>query len=202
MKKIVYMMRHGQTLFNVQHKNQGWCDSPLTALGKEQAEIAKKYFKDNKVKFDAAYCSTSERAVDTLELITDMPYTRLKGLKEWNFGAYEAKDSFLNPPSPFGDFFKNYGGEGQTEFVDRIVSTMTNIMEKETGTVLVVSHGAACARFTHYFDDYNEVIAHKGLKNCAIFKYEYEKGIFRLLDLIEYDYDKEKKEWIRYFPNK
>lgn len=23
-------MRHGETMFNVQHKIQGWCDSPLT----------------------------------------------------------------------------------------------------------------------------------------------------------------------------
>lgn len=26
-------MRHGQTLFNLQNKIQGWCDSPLTELG-------------------------------------------------------------------------------------------------------------------------------------------------------------------------
>ena len=30
MKKTLYLMRHGQTLFNVEHKIQGWCDSPLT----------------------------------------------------------------------------------------------------------------------------------------------------------------------------
>lgn len=28
--KTLYIMRHGQTLFNLQHKIQGWCDSPLT----------------------------------------------------------------------------------------------------------------------------------------------------------------------------
>ena len=33
MKKIIYMMRHGQTLFNQLGKIQGWCDSPLTELG-------------------------------------------------------------------------------------------------------------------------------------------------------------------------
>lgn len=37
MAKIVYLMRHGQTLFNELKKVQGWCDSPLTELGKEQA---------------------------------------------------------------------------------------------------------------------------------------------------------------------
>ena len=73
-------MRHGQTLFNLQHKIQGWCDAPLTQLGIEQAKIAGKYFKDNNITFDHAYSSTSERASDTLEIVTDgkMPYTRSK----------------------------------------------------------------------------------------------------------------------------
>lgn len=34
-------MRHGETLFNVLHKIQGWCDSPLTSKGIQQALLAK-----------------------------------------------------------------------------------------------------------------------------------------------------------------
>ena len=79
MKKTLYLMRHGQTLFNLQHKIQGWCDAPLTPLGIKQAQMAKEYFTN--ITLDHAYASTSERASDTLEIITDMPYTRLKGLK-------------------------------------------------------------------------------------------------------------------------
>ena len=67
MKKTLYLMRHGQTLFNLRRKIQGACDSPLTELGKEQAKIAGKYFKD--IKIDHAYCSTSERCSDTLEKV-------------------------------------------------------------------------------------------------------------------------------------
>ncbi len=32
MSASVYILRHGETLFNVQRKTQGWCDSPLTVL--------------------------------------------------------------------------------------------------------------------------------------------------------------------------
>ena len=39
MKKTLYLMRHGQTLFNVRRKVQGWCDAPLTKLGIGQAII-------------------------------------------------------------------------------------------------------------------------------------------------------------------
>ncbi|KTT85669.1 phosphoglycerate mutase, partial [Mammaliicoccus sciuri] len=37
MSKKLYLMRHGQTLFNEKKKIQGASDSPLTQLGIEQA---------------------------------------------------------------------------------------------------------------------------------------------------------------------
>ncbi len=54
MKKIFYIMRHGQTLFNLRRKIQGACDSPLTELGVKQAQAAAEYFKN--IKIDHAYC--------------------------------------------------------------------------------------------------------------------------------------------------
>ena len=36
MKKTLYLMRHAQTLFNLQHRIQGWCDSPLSELEMRQ----------------------------------------------------------------------------------------------------------------------------------------------------------------------
>ena len=33
----LYLMRHGQTLFNTLNRIQGWCDSPLTQEGIQQA---------------------------------------------------------------------------------------------------------------------------------------------------------------------
>ena len=83
MKKTLYLMRHGQTLFNLRKKIQGSCDSPLTDEGIRQAKIAKKYFENNEIIFDAAYSSTQERASDTLEIITEnkVKSERLKGIK-------------------------------------------------------------------------------------------------------------------------
>lgn len=69
--KTLYLMRHGETLFNVQHKIQGWCDSPLTEKGIKQAQKVRDYFSKKGITFDHAYCSTSERCSDTLELIVD-----------------------------------------------------------------------------------------------------------------------------------
>ena len=197
MKKKLYLMRHGQTLFNERKKIQGSCDSPLTELGKKQARIAGLYFKENGITFDHAYSSTQERASDTLEIVTDsnMPYTRLKGIKEWNFGLFEGEPEYLNPkPAPgkrtYGDFFVASGGEGDTDVQKRMSQTLIKIMERDDHkNVLAVSHGGSCYMFfLQWAGDY----PHNGhSQNCTIFEYEFENGQFTLINVIDHDFDKE-----------
>lgn len=43
----IYLMRHGQTCFNLSHKIQGGVDSPLTEEGINQAKEMGRYFKEN-----------------------------------------------------------------------------------------------------------------------------------------------------------
>ena len=40
----LYLMRHGETLFNTLNRIQGWCDSPLTEKGQDQARQVRAYF--------------------------------------------------------------------------------------------------------------------------------------------------------------
>ena len=110
MKKHLYLIRHGETLFNQRKKIQGWCDSPLTKKGIEQAQAAALLIKD--INFDHYYSSTSERCCDTLEIITNhqVPYVRLKQLKERNFeisnGYGELKEKTFRI-SHMGDYSTN-----------------------------------------------------------------------------------------------
>ncbi len=175
----LYMMRHGQTLFNKLHRKQGWCDAPLTELGIEQARRTGQWIADEGLTFDHAYSSTSERACDTLELaVPGMPYERMKGLKEWNFGVFEGLTEDTNIKPPFGDFYVQFGGEGQEEFGDRLMSTLADIMSRPGHeSVIVSSHGAACAqvlRRTGY--DILKTGEHMG--NCCVIVYDYTDGIF------------------------
>ena len=71
----LYFMRHGQTLFNLLRRKQGWCDSPLTELGIEQAKTVGATLRGRGLTFDHAYSSTSERACDTLELASPVSLT-------------------------------------------------------------------------------------------------------------------------------
>lgn len=65
----LYLVRHGQTVFNVQKLVQGRCDAPLTDLGRAQARVAGTWLHDHGVRFDHAYSSPAARACDTLEII-------------------------------------------------------------------------------------------------------------------------------------
>lgn len=185
MKKTFYMMRHGQTLFNVRRKIQGACDSPLTQLGIRQAKGAAAYFAD--IELDHLYSSTSERCCDTLELVTQGrgPYTRLKGLKEMNFGIYEGESEDLNPNRvTFEDFFVAYGGESRSMVRERMVKTCIDIMEQaDHHNVLAVSHAGSCLHFLNAWQDSSEVLK-EGFSNCCILKYEYENRTFTLVEVI------------------
>jgi Fructose-2,6-bisphosphatase len=187
MKKTLYLMRHGQTLFNVQHKMQGWCDSPLTKIGIQQALCAKKYFQDQSIVFDAAYCSTAERASDTLELVTDMPYTRLKGLKELSFGKFEGEPEYLRPqPIPklhLADYYVQFGGEDDFVAQKRVNDTLTDIMNQDNDNVLAVSHAGAIIMFTDLWDD-SDKLQQAGFTNCSILKFSFEDDQFTFESLI------------------
>ena len=187
MIKKLALMRHGQTLFNVRGKFQGVVDSPLTALGIQQAETVKPFLDNLPFQFDHAYSSSSERACDTLEIVTNLPYTRLKGLKEWNFGILEGEPEYLHPPfDQYDEYFSTHDGEGRMEVFNRINSTLCSIMEKEDHcNVIAASHGLAMREFVTYWTKDNPSLVPSRFANCIIFIFDYdtETKTFTLIDV-------------------
>lgn len=186
MKKRLYLVRHGQTMFNRQHRIQGWCDSPLTEVGKRQAKAVKEYFEEHGISFDHAYCSTSERCDDTLELITDMPYSRTKELKEMFYGELEAESERLGTRDPreCETYYLRFGGESSNAVRDRMISALREIMERnDHHSVLAVSHGGASFNFLRGIGADMRTYA-DGITNCCVFVLEYEDGKFHLTDCI------------------
>lgn len=190
MTQTLYLIRHGQTLFNQKGQIQGASDSPLTELGKEQAEAAKRYFDQLNLSNYELFSSTQERASDTLEILfPNEPYTRLKGIKEWNYGLFEGESELLNPPREkgvvlFGDFFAGYGGETADEVQERAVATLTDIMKQTAKqNVIAVSHGDVLLLFARKSLPLEEVQKmHFG--NCCILKFEYKDNKFRFIEII------------------
>lgn len=187
--KTIYLIRHGQTLFNKQKKIQGFCDSPLTKLGTKQAKIARKHIHNLDVSFDDAYSSTSERASDTLEIITNIPYQRIKNLREWNFGDLEGEGEHLNPPLPYKDFFVQFGGEDEDSFKKRITSTIFEIANNSKGeNIVIVTHGAAIAQFYRAWETHSSIRRSGHIQNCSLFKYVFKDNVFILEDIIQHDF--------------
>ncbi|MFT8400492.1 MAG: phosphoglycerate mutase family protein [Lentilactobacillus diolivorans] len=68
-KFTLYMVRHGQTYFNIYNKLQGWSNSPLTKKGVQNAVDTGEKLKNTR--FAAAYCSDTTRAEQTAQMILD-----------------------------------------------------------------------------------------------------------------------------------
>lgn len=93
----IYLIRHGQTLFNTTGRLQGWSDSPLTQAGREVAARLGRGLSEKNVRFDAAFSSTAPRAAQTAQLIlaqsgqADLPLVQLDDLREYCFGGFEGE---------------------------------------------------------------------------------------------------------------
>lgn len=94
MANTVYFVRHGQTYFNLYDRMQGWSDTPLTKLGRENAVQAGQALA--KLDFDYLFSSDLKRAVDTAKIILKHhPQTQIKepqidrAFREEFFGFFE-----------------------------------------------------------------------------------------------------------------
>ncbi|CAA6806872.1 MAG: Phosphoglycerate mutase family (Rhiz) [uncultured Sulfurovum sp.] len=94
----IYLLRHGQTVWNVEERYQGQLDSPLTEKGKNQAKEnalkLSKYINIKQVKF---FSSPLGRAKDTSLIIAELSGLEDnqiifdEKIKEFNYGIFEGK---------------------------------------------------------------------------------------------------------------
>ncbi len=143
-----YYVRHGQTVFNVQKRMQGWSDAPLTEKGINDARRAAERLKD--IPLTKAYCSTSERARDTAEIILSSHGIKAVGrreLREIFFGKWEGAhyekhwdelmDKFLN------DDWKEDGGESKADVQKRLRTFFRDAYDEamDGDVILITAHG-------------------------------------------------------------
>lgn len=93
----VYLVRHGETMFNQLNKVQGWADSPLTVKGINDLKVTAANL--SQVHFDKMYSSDLKRAIDTVHLIADTnevseigKIKKLPAFREVFFGTFEGDD--------------------------------------------------------------------------------------------------------------
>lgn len=94
MIKLV-IVRHGQSIWNLENKFTGWTDIDLSENGIKEAKEAGKILKSKNYKFDIAYTSILKRAQDTLKYIleeldeTNIETKKSYKLNERHYGALQ-----------------------------------------------------------------------------------------------------------------
>ncbi len=94
MIKLV-LVRHGQSMWNLENRFTGWTDVELSEQGIQEAKEAGKVLKEKGFEFDVAYTSVLKRANDTLNYILDelgekdIPIKRSWRLNERHYGALQ-----------------------------------------------------------------------------------------------------------------
>ena len=196
----IYLMRHGETRFNIQERMQGRCDSPLTEKGIQEAQEAAEKLKE--IPFSMIYVSTAERARDTAAYILethDISAIPNRDLREIDFGTYEARvrDSIMdelyerfNPRVDFSDV----GGESEEQVIERIkrILTLAVARAKDKENVLLVAHGSLYMTmikylFNIYRADLTEQMKAKGkhiMPNGGIAKFTFSQGTYQLDQLM------------------
>lgn len=103
------LVRHGQSVWNLENRFTGWTDVELSNNGIKEAKEAGKLLKENEFTFDVAYTSVLKRANETLNIILkelgeeNIPIHYSWKLNERHYGALQG----LNKD----DTRKKYGDE-------------------------------------------------------------------------------------------
>ena len=114
----IYVVRHGQTDYNIKHVFQGHIDIPLNETGKKQAQEIALRFKD--IDIDMILVSPLQRTIQTAEYIsqvTDIPITVEERIIERSFGDMEGHQNRENwNIKMMLDYNKNYNKYSYTLF--------------------------------------------------------------------------------------
>ena len=80
---FLILVRHGQSVWNLEKRFTGWVDVDLTAQGKAEAEKAGVLIKERKIEIDFYYSSLQLRANNTLKIIQKILNDEKDFIKTW-----------------------------------------------------------------------------------------------------------------------
>lgn len=169
---ILILVRHGQSVFNLENRFTGNLDIPLTRLGEQEAKNAGE--KLIHYKFDFAYTSTLVRAQESLNIIlkeihqTDIIVIKNGALNERNYGNLQG----LNKAETISKFGQNQvdvwrrsyairppDGESLEDTYNRTIPFYKRVIEpelKQQKSILIVAHGNSLRALVKYLENISE----------------------------------------------
>lgn len=191
-RKKIYLVRHGQTDFNLKGVVQGsGIDAPINDTGRAQAAAFYETYKD--LKFDQAYHTALIRTKQSIQSFIDLgiPVGVLPELNEISWGDYEG-----TPMTPEeGEYYKHMlaqwsqgnldysiaGGESPNQVAERMSKGITKIIEGPGETILVCMHGRAMRIFLSLILNYDlrhmDIFGHRNL--CLYILEQLPDGTFK-----------------------
>ena len=154
---LLVLVRHGQSIWNLENRFTGETDIPLTEKGREEAKAAGRKLKG--LPIAQGFTSLLQRAIDTMTLIlqetghTDLPVTRDKALNERNYGQLQGLNK-AEVARQYGDeqvavwrrsfSVRPPGGESLEDTAARVIPYYQRAIEPlllEGKDILIVAHG-------------------------------------------------------------
>jgi len=182
---MLYIMRHGETDWNLADKLQGQEDIPLNVNGRRQAAIA--VARVIPLGIIRIISSDLSRAKETAEIIAKQLNLTVEydsRLREWNFGTMNiAKQKDLNPATFKAQLFENQ--KSGPELIDSVFTRVATFYDKfdMNQNTLIVSHGGLMRAMMYYLEtgDKNNIDAFikfgfsTHISNAQIFAFQNKK---------------------------
>lgn len=164
----VYLIRHGQTKWNVEGKLQGHTDEPLNEEGEKQAFVLREKFE--KIRFAAAFSSDLSRANKTAAIVLGQQNVEIQknpALRERYMGTWEGrftndlKSWFNEQEISTGSFSKeeylSYKWQSDIESYADVYQRLNNLIKTEAisrlgSTILISSHGGVLRALLYHLD--------------------------------------------------
>lgn len=192
MSRILVLVRHGQSEWNLKNLFTGWKDPDLSEKGREEAIAAGKKLKAAGLKFDIAFTSALKRAQHTCQHILDemgqpkletlknqalneRDYGDLSGLnkddarKKWGEEQVHIWRRSYDVPPPGGESLRDTGARVWPYYMHNI---QPHVLRGET--VLVAAHGNSLRAL---------IMALEGLSGEEIVKRELATGVPMIYEL-------------------
>lgn len=194
------LVRHGESLYNMQRCFTGHSDIPLTELGEKQAELTAQYLTEH-FKVDAIWSSDLQRAKSTAKPCADrlgLPIHCDSDLRETNVGEWQDRlfaDVCLEYPHEIEKYrdrtidFRFPGGENSAEVYARASRALARIAAENDGkTVAVFSHGGVIRTLCRNWLGLKPEQFHEApmATNASVTVVRYDNGTAELLQ-ISYD---------------
>lgn len=171
MSQYIYLIRHGETDWNLEGRAQGRREVPLNETGREQAKVVGEFL--DRFQLTSLISSDQSRAMETAEIIgraCGLSVRSESAFRERDLGPFEGKTLAEIQIERHNDLatWEGIPGVEQDESVlRRVLPALYDAAHRESGDVAIVTHGGVMkVIFNHIMEVQNRsrrFILHNGL---------------------------------------